>query len=397
MINLLVIALTAGAILSPYAANLIKPLQYAAGSQDSLVNFNLAFTRIVLDIQLVICGIQLPPKYLFREWKSLAFLLGLGMAGMWLCSSLLVWALIPSFRLVHALAVGACVASTDSILLNTILKDSANETKLPRDLRHLLVAESGANDGLGFPFLLLALFLLQYVEGGASSLDQPGLAMKMWFQEAWAHQVLLGTAYGAVTGFIGQYLVRKAHDKILIERDNLLAMPLTLALFVLGTCGLIGSDDVLASFIAGNFFTLDDFFISKVDTDRFQDLVDMLLNLVIFFWLGAACPWRLFYYNETVPFWRLILLGGLILSLRRIPVVFLLQWNVRQLRTTKETLFMGHFGPIGVSSIFYLHFTLKMLESMVAGQPNRKDLTQLIEIITIVVWFLTVSSIVRAP
>lgn len=34
-------------------------------------------------------------------------------------------------------------------------------------------------------------------------------------------------------------------------------------LFVVGTCGMIGSDDVLACFIAGNVFTIEYCYLSK--------------------------------------------------------------------------------------------------------------------------------------
>ena len=189
----------------------------------------LAFARLVLDVQLVICGVQLPPRYLFREWRSLALLLGPGMVGMWLCSSFLIWALVPNVYLVHALVVGACVTPTDPVLSNSIVHGSFAEANLSMDLRHLILAESGANDGLGYPFLFLGLYLLQYAGAGSDPSSGPRTAMGMWFQEAWAHEILLGIAYGAVVGYVLKVLVRKAHDGSLIETSSLVTMPLFLA------------------------------------------------------------------------------------------------------------------------------------------------------------------------
>ena len=120
----------------------------------------------------------------------------------------------------------------------------------------------------------------------------------------------------------------------------------------------------------------------------------MLLNLAIFLWFGAACPWQSFYYSDLVPIWRLVILGILILLFRRIPVVLALYKGIHQVQTKQDILFTGYFGPIGVSAVFYLYVALQFLHSVVEQQPDRTDLVQLSEIITIVVWFLVVCSIV---
>ena len=55
-------------------------------------------------------------------------------------------------------------------------------------------------------------------------------------------------------------------------------------LFIVGTVGMIGSDDVLACFIAGNAFTWDDWFRLETKDDSLQPTIDMLLNVAIFMW-----------------------------------------------------------------------------------------------------------------
>src|ERR1700759_1760887 len=101
-----VISTVAGLIFSPHATNLIRPLEYALGDEETLATITLYFTRLVLGVQLVLAGVQLPSKYLRLEWKSLALLLGPGMTGMWLCTSLLIYAFVPKLNFLHALAVG---------------------------------------------------------------------------------------------------------------------------------------------------------------------------------------------------------------------------------------------------------------------------------------------------
>ncbi|KAG9538437.1 hypothetical protein KCU79_g20153, partial [Aureobasidium melanogenum] len=116
------ISLIGGLIFSPHAANLIRPLDYAQGNAEDLETITLYFTRLVLGVQLVLAGVQLPSKYLKQEWRPLSLLLGPGMCVMWLVTSLLVWALVPNIDFLFALAIGACVTPTDPVLSNSIVK-----------------------------------------------------------------------------------------------------------------------------------------------------------------------------------------------------------------------------------------------------------------------------------
>lgn len=401
------ISLIAGVIFSTHAIGLIRPLDYAQGNEKSLDDITHYFTRLVLGVQLVLAGVQLPSKYLLREWKSLAWLLGPGMTGMWLCSSLLVWGLVPNLSILPALAVGACVTPTDPVLSNSIVKGRFADKNVPRDLQQVIVAESGANDGLGYPFLFLALYLLKYVGNAGSSIGggggsgalqgtHAGTAMGLWFGETWGYQILLGTAYGAVVGYLAKELLHWAEERGYVDRESFLVFAITLALFIVGTCGMIGSDDVLACFIAGNAFTLDDWFRLETLDDSLQPTIDMLLNLSVFMWFGAVCPWASFVRNDVIPLYRLIPLGVLVLLLRRLPVVLVLHRRIAQIEHTRQALFVGFFGPIGVSAIFYLFVSLEFLQEMQDPTTGlvRQDAAKLQDIMRVVIWFLAVCSII---
>ncbi len=73
----------------------------------------------------------------------------------------------------------------------------------------------------------------------------------------------------------------------------------------------------------------------------------MLLNLAIFMWLGAVCPWSMFIHNSVIPTHRLIFTGILILLLRRLPVVYAIHKLVPQINGKYQAIFVGFFGPIG--------------------------------------------------
>lgn len=387
VLNCTVISLLAGIVFSPHATNLIRPLEYAYGSQENIGTITLLFTRLVLGVQLVVAGVQLPSKYLLKEWKSLALLLGPGMTFMWLSSSLLIWGLVPNLDFLHALAVGACVTPTDPVLSNSIVKGKFADKNIPKDLQKIIIAESGANDGLGYPFLFFSLYLIKYVGSGGAG--QPGgvrLAMGDWFGETWGYTILLSVVYGATVGWIAKELLQWAQKRKFVDRESFLVFAITLALFIVGTCGMIGTDDVLACFIAGNAFTIDDWFRLETLDDSLQPTIDMLLNLSIFMWFGAVCPWGSFLRNDVVPIYRLIVLGILILLFRRLPIVFALhtfQWSkIWQIEQKQQALFVGFFGPIGVSAVFYLYVSVEFLRQIKVDGVIRADAERLEDIFT---------------
>ncbi|KAI5297325.1 hypothetical protein KEM56_004900 [Ascosphaera pollenicola] len=290
------IALIAGLIVSPHAADFIRPLDYTQGSQSDLEAITLYFSRLVLAIQLVLAGVELPSRYVLKEWKPLSLLLGPGMTAMWLFTALVTWAMVPNISFLHALAVGACVTPTDPVLSSAIVKGKYADDNVPGDLQQLIVAEAGANDGLGYPFLFLAMYLIQYTGMDGAGQNNPSVhkAIGLWFGETWGYTILLSVVYGAVVGYLAKEALRWAESHKYVDRENFLIFAVTLALFIMGTCGMIGSDDILACFVAGNAFTIDDWFRLETVNDSVQPTIDMLLNLSIFMWYGAICPWAKF-------------------------------------------------------------------------------------------------------
>ncbi|KAJ5643146.1 Cation/H+ exchanger [Penicillium longicatenatum] len=390
------ISLLAGVVFSPHAANFIRPEDYALHSSENLAAITLHFTRLVLGVQLVLAGVQLPKRYLHVEWRSLSLLLGPGMAAMWICSSLIVWAMVPNFKFLHALIVAACVTPTDPVLSNSIVKGKFADKHVPRPLQRIIVAESGANDGLGYPFLFFGIYLLKYIGmGGEGYSGGAGKAIGLWFYETWVYTIILSIVYGAVVGWISRKLLHWAEEKHYCDRESFLVFAIALALFVVGTCGLIGTDDLLACFIAGNVFTQDDWFRLETIDDSLQPTIDMLLNLSMFMWFGAVCPWSSFLNNDIIPIYRLIFLGILILLVRRMPIIFAMHKYIHQIEDLSHAAFVGFFGPIGVGAIFYLSICREfLLEIKVDGQV-REDAQRVADTASIVVWFLAICSIVN--
>tara|TARA_R110002060_G_scaffold65275_2_gene74284 strand:- start:195 stop:470 length:276 start_codon:yes stop_codon:yes gene_type:complete len=68
-------------------------------------------------------------------------------------------------------------------------------------------------------------------EGGA------GKALGMWFGETWGYTILLSLVYGAAVGWIAKELLHWAEEKKFVDRESFLVFAITLALFIVGTCG----------------------------------------------------------------------------------------------------------------------------------------------------------------
>ncbi|KAJ6263715.1 hypothetical protein Dda_2285 [Drechslerella dactyloides] len=414
----LVIAVLVGIALGPHGANLIRPLSYARdNSEESLDAINLAFSRLVLGVQLVLAGVQLPKKYLIYEWKSLGLLLGPVMTIMWLVSGTVVYGIIPGLtykqgvivimynriatfinpvsplQQVQALAIGACITPTDPILSNTIVKGKFADKHIPVPLQRIIIAESGANDGLGYPFLFLALYIYRY-----AILDtQVGHGVSLFFTETMLYTILLSVAYGTVVGWMAKELLHWASEKKLVDRESFLVFAIALALFIVGSCGMIGTDDVLACFIAGNVFTLDDWFRLETLDDSLQPTIDMLLNITIFLWFGAVAPWAEFGNTPSIPVGRLIAMALLVLVLRRPPIILLLYKYIPRIENLKEAAFAGYFGPIGVSAIFYLYVTLEFLreaETLPLSDHDLEGVKTMMTATRLVIWFAVMASVV---
>ena len=152
------------------------------------------------------------------------------MTAMWLTSSLIIWGMVPNLSFLHSLAVGACITPTDPVLSNSIVKGKFADKNIPKNLQKIIIAESGANDGLGYPFLFLALYIIKYLgSGGAGQSGGAKLAIGNWFGETWGYTILLSVIYGGVVGWIAKELLHRAEEKKFVDRESFLVFAITLA------------------------------------------------------------------------------------------------------------------------------------------------------------------------
>ncbi|KAI1790160.1 Sodium/hydrogen exchanger family-domain-containing protein [Ganoderma leucocontextum] len=334
-----------GVVIGPYGANIFDPRGWGGGERETINTITLEVTRVILAIGVFAIGVELPKAYMQRHWKSLLFLLGPVMTWGWFVSGALIYALIPSLNFLSSLAVAACLTPTDPILAAAVVGGKYADKHVPAHLRHLLAAESGCNDGAAFPFLFLALYLI--VD------PTTGRAVSDWILLLWLYQVVLGIVFGALLGWGFRHLMRFCESKDLIDRQSYVAQYVSLAMLTIGATTLLGSDDLLAAFSCGAAFAWDGFFNKQTEEAVFSSVIDLLFNIAAFVFVGAWMPFNEF-TNATLglSLWRLFVVAILVLILRRLPVIIALYKFIPDIKTFREAIFSGHFGPMGIGAVF---------------------------------------------
>ncbi|KXJ94945.1 Sodium/hydrogen exchanger family-domain-containing protein [Microdochium bolleyi] len=404
-----------GVILGPIAANFIAPEKWGVAAADQLSPITLGVMRVMISLQLVIAGYQLPQRYVWHHWKEMVMCLVPVMAIIWVCTCLCVLATVPKVSLLAALVLAACVTPNDPILSQAIAKGPFADRYVARPLREVISAEAGANDGFAFPFLMLPIYFMRHSElpdtavvvGAIGARAEqvgrlgggPLIALKEWIVETLLYVVLLAMVYGAVIGWLSGQGLRFCLRRKWIDEESYVLFPTAIGLFITGTAGSLGISDLLASFCAGVALNWDGEYLAETlrRHDEVNNCIDVLLNFGGFMYLGAIMPWREFHQPETtgITLPRLFGLGIMVLVFRRIPAILL---TYRTMKTTvtswKEALFFGYFGPIGVGAIFYVeHTRLHLMPKMDAADEGERVLLQAIG--PVIYWLVLFSIVVH--
>jgi len=159
-------------------------------------------------------------------------------------------------------------------------------------------------------------------------------------------EIALGIIIGSLIGFGFRHLLKFCEDRDLIDRKSYVAQYISLALLSNGITALLGSDDLLAAFASGTAFAWDSHFNKQTRDSVFSSVIDLLFNVAIFVYIGAWMPFGAFDSVLTgVTVWRLTILAILIILLRRLPIMIMLYKWIPGVKTFREALFSGHFGP----------------------------------------------------
>ncbi|MBA4170118.1 MAG: cation:proton antiporter, partial [Chloroflexi bacterium] len=175
----------AGLILRGIGINWYDPLEDAQ-------LFSRAAELAVI-VSLFGAGVKLDRALTWRNWRTTVLLLAVAMpltiAGMALLGLWLV-----GMALAGAILLGAVLAPTDPVLAEDVQVSGPMQEEPEDESRFSITAEGGLNDGLAFPFVMLALF---GYERGFARFDGWWLE---WLTADLLYPVIVGLVIGAVAG-----------------------------------------------------------------------------------------------------------------------------------------------------------------------------------------------------
>lgn len=294
-------------------------------------------SRLLLAVGLMGVALRYPVDEVRRHLGGIALLILVVLPLMALTVALgAMWVLGVPFGV--AAVIGAVLSPTDPVLASSVVTGGPAERDIPTRLRQLLSMESGGNDGLALPLVLVAIALA----GGTHAASPLGALGRSLLE------VGIGTVLGVALGAGAGTAVRRARQGRDIEPSAKLVFPLVLAFAALGLVGVAHGDAILGVFVAGLVYNG---FISGPDREaevRIDEGINQFLVLPVFALLGVVLPWS---------GWAQLGWGGpgllaFALLLRRLPWVLALRRPLRLDR--RDAVWLGWFGPMGVAALFYL-------------------------------------------
>jgi NhaP-type Na+/H+ or K+/H+ antiporter len=273
-------------------------------------------------------------------------LLGIGLPLTILSGTLIGAILLPGLNLLEAAILAVILAPTDAGLGQAVV----NDPRLPVRIRQALNIESGLNDGISVPFLMLFIALLTAEE----------THNHLYWVQFTVQQIGVGALVGILLGLAGAWLLKQALRRGWVSAAFKELCLLALAVLTYLLAGSLGGNGFIAAFAAG---ITTGFIFQDIDRSSlgFVEAGSELLNLAVFFILGVLTTSFLPLLNIQV-----ILYAVLSLTLiRMLPVaISLLGTHLHPV----SILLMGWFGPRGLASIV---LTLVFIEES-AAVPNSK-------------------------
>lgn len=298
------VATVFGVILGPYVAKFFDP--FAIEPTGTYLIILYVFSEFLLVVQIVAAAITLDRDFWSYHWPSFTILLGPVTLGMFLVTTLLVWG-IAGLPFLDAMLVGAACSPTDPVLANSIVKGRFADLHVSPTVRDLLSAESAANDGMGYPFLMLAIYLIRYYYSPAASTTtqstveralneahfasraaaatssptdnttttstgsiftppnahtpgqypSAGSATLAWFIQVILYQILVAVVLGLVIGYVSRKTLRYTESKGWIDKETMLGFAIALSAFLLGLGNVLNISGFVLSVVAGVVFSWD--------------------------------------------------------------------------------------------------------------------------------------------
>lgn len=295
-------------------------------------------------------GMHVSFSALRRAWRNPARALGLGMPLAFVFMALATHYLV-SLDWTTSFLVGAVLAPTDPVFASAIV----GRKEVPARLRQLLNVESGINDGLALPVVLLLIAAAGPTAGHAEAASPGTIGLEL----------TLGLAFGVALPLIVNGLVR--FPLLGAEPKLQPLLPLATGVILYAACHLTHANPYLAAFSAGAVLAS----VSPESKSAFEPLGEALAELAKFAALlvfGALLTPRLFGDLSVGGYIAVIL--AIFLIRPASLLISLIGTGIDR----KEKLAAAWFGPKGFASVVY---GLLVLQS---GIPQAQEAYTLIAV-----------------
>ena len=343
----LVVGVIAGLGLRAVGINWYDPIEDA-------VIFGRA-AEIAVVVSVFGAGVKLDRALTWRAWRTTVLLLVIAMpltiAGVALLGSWLLGLSLPS-----AILLGAILAPTDPVLAEDVQVGGPMQREPEDEARFALTSEAGLNDGLAFPFVMLAIFGF---ERGFDTFDQWWWE---WLTADLIYAVVAGLLIGALAGRAIAFLTYGVIDRGWLSNpfDTFVAIGAIFAVY--GGTELVGGYGFVAVFAAGVAFRRYEH--AHEVNQRLHEVtlvVEKLAELAVLLLLGSVLP-----IGGVLELgWPVLVVAFALIFVIR-PVSVLVALLPTRL-IARHRLFIAWFGIRGIGSIYYLGFAFAALTPADAG------------------------------
>ena len=273
-------------------------------------------------------------------------LLGVGLPLTIGLGTLLALALFGGMSIWLALLVGAALAPTDAALGAGMMVNPA----VPARIRRLLNVESGLNDGIATPFVLVAIAGAQTAEHAHGT--GPGKAVA---------ELVVGLLIGVVVGSAGGWLIRLANRRDWAAEGFAGSAVLGLAICAYASALALHGNGFIAAFTGGLAYGA----VSGRGGARLVPFVEetgALVSLLVWLSFGAVAV-VVALQGLT---WQVVVYAVLSLTVIRMVPTALALAGVRLGRPA--VVLVGWFGPRGLASVVFALLALEEIGEPVASQ-----------------------------
>ncbi|SET48373.1 cation:proton antiporter [Thalassotalea agarivorans] len=245
-----------------------------------------------------------------------------------------------NFWLIALLAL--ILSPTDAALGQAVIKSP----KVPERIRESISIESGLNDGIALPPILICLAVL--LSGDAALSGERDWTLYV------VTQLTLGPVMGLLIGYIGGSLINVSVQNGWMSHVFQRLSCIALAIVAYSFAEAVEGNGFIAAFCAGAMLTVN----QQDVQERIQDYGEaegQMLALFVFLIMGlVAVPKFAVYWT-----WEYLLYAVLSLTVIRIVPVFICLMGSKLDNYTK--LFIAWFGPRGIASILYFIMAINYL------------------------------------